>query len=72
MDNFDIINLRHITYVQSQIASFYAELEAMKAENAHRTMMGLAQAYGFEQFIKLQDTYQLGHNSVKTNLSGGI
>ena len=72
MDSYDIIKLQNIAYVDSQIASFYAELEAMKAENEWRIHRGETIAYDYNAFTGLIDKYQLGHNSVLTNFQNGL
>lgn len=63
-----VLKMQRVSYVNSQIASALIELEAMKAENANRSRMNQAQAYTEEAFMELINKYQLGHNSVLSNL----
>jgi len=72
MDGYDIVKLQNIAYVNSQIASFYAELEAMKSENSSRERRNYSPAYVYDDFVRLIDKYQLGHNNVITNLNSNL
>ena len=72
MDDFGIIKLQNVAYVNSQIASAMIELEAMKATNAERELHGQAQAWNEDAFISLIDKYQLDHNRVLTNFQKGL
>jgi hypothetical protein len=72
MDDYGIIKLQNVAYVNSQIASAMIELEAMKAENMQREHMGQSMAWDESSFTSLIDKYQLGHNSVLTNLQNGL
>ena len=68
MNDYDIIKLQNIAYVNSQIACAQIELAAMQAENTDRFFKGESPAYQGKEFMALIDRYQLGHNSVVTNL----
>jgi len=72
MDSFDVVRMQNIAYVDSQIACAYVELEAMKAENSQRERQGQALAWNYDEFFSLIIKYQLGHNSVLSNLHGGL
>ncbi len=72
MDSYDIIKLQNVAYVNSQIASFYAELEAMKAENLQAEHLGQSVPWSHNEFNSLIDKYQLSHNSVLTNFQNGL
>jgi hypothetical protein len=72
MDDFGIIKLQNIAYVNSQIASFYAELEAMKSENLQAEHLGQSMPWSYNEFNSLIDKYQLGHNAVLTNFQNGL
>ena len=72
MDDFGIIKLQNIAYVNSQIASALIELEAMKSENAEAERHGHSLAWSYNEFCSLIDKYQLGHNAVLTNFQNGL
>ena len=69
MDDFGIIKLQNIAYVNSQIASALIELEAMKADNRQHPD---GEPYGERQINALIDRYQLNHNAVLTNFQNGL
>ncbi len=69
MDGNDILQLKNIAYVNTQMTSALIRLEAMKAENQQRLHRGESLAYVEADFDKLIDEYQLGHNSVVSNLN---
>ena len=60
--------LKDVAYIQTQVAAATIEVEAMKATNKVRWQQNQALAYTEEDFIKLIDKYQLGHNQVIENL----
>jgi hypothetical protein len=68
MDSYDVVKMQNVVYVMSQIASAQIELEAMKSENQLAERHDHSPAWGYNEFISLIDKYQLGHNSVITNL----
>jgi hypothetical protein len=68
----DVQKLKNIAYINSQIASAYIELEAMKAANQERANHGLALVWPEAVFLSLIDKYQLGHNQVIANLNRGL
>jgi len=71
MDSYDIVKLQNIAYVNSQMACAQIELVAMEATNAERWGHGQSLAYSEADFLAIIDKYQLGHNSVLTNLHQG-
>ena len=66
MNDYDIIKLQNIAYVNSQMVCAQIELAAMQAAN---NQYPENQPYSEKQFRELIDKYQLGHNSVVTNLN---
>lgn len=72
MDSFDVLRLHNIAYVQTQTAAALIEMEGMKAFNSERERHGYAPGYDETAFLCLIDKYQLGHNSVITNLTIGL
>ncbi len=62
---------RNVAYVNSQLMCAMVELEAMKSANRSRERQNLALAYSEGDFRSLIDKYQMGHNSVVTNLNEG-
>lgn len=53
-----------VAYVYAQAVCAQIELQAMLAENQSRAIRGLAQAWGEEQLLELQDKYCISHNAV--------
>lgn len=51
-------------FVIAQAACAQAEIAAMQAENTEREQRGLSPAYGYGQFMAVQDRYLIGHNAV--------
>ena len=72
INGFDLVRLANIAYVNSQSTCALIELESMKSENSTRILNNQALAYDEKAFVDLIDKYQLGHNSVVTNLNSGI
>jgi hypothetical protein len=68
MNSTDITRLENVTYIQVQIASFYAELEAMKAENMQREHLGQSMAWDEGCFNSLIEKHGLSHNQVIAKL----
>ena len=68
----DATQMRQVAYVMSQVVCAYAEIEAMKAENAYRERRGEAIAWDHPAFMAIPDKYGLGHNDVLTTLNGGF
>lgn len=59
---------QNLVYLQTQIACAYCELEAMKAENQQRAVLGQSVAYNEAAFMDIITKYGLGHNAVITFL----
>jgi hypothetical protein len=53
-----------VAYVNAQAIAARIELESMLALNEYRKDRQEAQAYGEEEFRKLQERYCIGHNDV--------
>lgn len=51
-------------YVFSQSVAALAEIEGMKAENAHQEACGNSVAYGEDAFLAIANRYGVHHNSV--------
>lgn len=71
MNPFDVLAMRQVAYVMSQVASALARIEGMKAENMQREHHGESIAYGEEAFEGVISDFGLGHNAVLTTLSHG-
>ena len=71
MNHEDVRQMRQVAFVMSQVACAYAEIEAMKAENAYREHRGEVIAWDHDAFMAVPDKYGLGHNSALTTLNGG-
>ena len=71
MNYQDVQTMKNVAYVFAQSVGALVELQGMIAENQHREMQGKSQAYGEEEFHKLEKDWQLGHNNVVTNLNLG-
>ena len=71
MNQEDVRQMRQVTFVMSQVACAYAEIEAMKAENTYRERRGEVIAWDHDAFMAVHDKYGLGHNSALTTLNGG-
>lgn len=54
-------------YVFAQSVAALAEIEAMKAANAHREMQGYSQAYDEGSFFAVIEKYGLHHNAILIN-----
>jgi len=52
------------TYIFTQAVCALIELEAMLAENQSREYRNEAIAYPFDEILKLQEKYGIGHNNV--------
>ncbi len=72
IDDYGIIKLQNIAYVNSQIASAMIELEAMKSENTMAERQDHSPAWGYNEFCSLIEKYQLSHNQVLTNFRNGL
>jgi hypothetical protein len=59
-------NSQAASYIFAQAVAAQAEIEAMKAANAHREMQGYSQAYGEDAFAAVVDKYGISHNAVLT------
>lgn len=59
-----------IAFIQSQVLCAYAQLEAMKAENAECVRAGRSLTFDTHHFSSVPDVYRLGHNDVLAYLRG--
>ena len=57
-------------YILSQIQCAAIECAAMQAENEHRISCGNSIAYGYDEFMELQNKYGIHHNAVLSLLQG--
>ena len=71
MDSWMILDLQNIAYIMTQNTAAQVELNAMMVANQERTNRGEAMAYSYERMMSIIDKYQLGHNSVISNLHQG-
>ena len=55
-------------YVLSQIQCANIECVAMQAENQHRMNCGNSIAYGYDEFMELQNKYGIHHNATLATL----
>ncbi len=62
---------QRIVYVNAKIASMLVEMNAMIAENQDRTNHGEAQAWGYKEFMELQENYGMQENTLTKTLLGG-
>ena len=71
MDSNDVEILKNITYIQSQIACFNGELEAMKAANVHADQLDhIERSHSPEDFRDLAGRYGIEINQVCETLAG--
>jgi hypothetical protein len=63
-------DLQNIVYIFGMAVGAMIELQAMIAANKERENKGLAMAYDEAAFTKLQEDYQLYHNSILGTLRG--
>lgn len=69
MTSQDIIDMRNIVYLQSQIVAASIKATGMGAANMASIISKQPQPYSEEDFNKLIDEYGLGHNDVMTILN---
>jgi hypothetical protein len=53
-----------IAYIQAQTICALAEIEGMKAANAHRLSLGMTIAYDENAFFDVPNKYGIHHNAV--------
>ena len=61
-------NEETIVYINAQTACALIKMEAMKAENMQRQILGQSMAYNEKDFTGLIDKYGIHHNGVLTQL----
>jgi hypothetical protein len=57
-------NAENIVYLNTQVACVMIELEAMKAENMERQMLGQSMTFVQDDFMNLIAKYDIGCNDV--------
>jgi len=72
MNSYDVQKLVNIAYINTQTTAALVELEMMKAANTLREIQGYTIAYDEVAFYELIEKYQLGHNSVMSNIMSGM
>lgn len=53
-----------VAFIIAQAACANAEIAAMTAQNQLQISQGLTPQFGYEDFMAIQSTYYIGHNSV--------